>query len=148
MVKRKTRSLKNHLNDIVKKLYKMMKEEELLELDWKEKYFKINIRRKGASSAGFVPSNLDKSEKPEEKNNLNYIRSPMNGVFYLSPTPSAVPFVKENDEITPGATICILEAMKLMNEVQVERHCKIIKILVENGAAVKVNQPLFEVENL
>jgi len=72
--------------------------------------------------------------------------SPMNGIFYRTPSPGAEPFVKESDKITSGATVCIIEAMKLMNEVQVERNCKIIKVLIDNASPVKINQPLFEVE--
>ncbi|MFA5504247.1 MAG: acetyl-CoA carboxylase biotin carboxyl carrier protein [Vulcanimicrobiota bacterium] len=74
------------------------------------------------------------------------INSPLAGVFYRAPRPDADPFVKEQDSVGPGQTLCIVEAMKLMNEITAERACKITKILVENAEAVEEGQPLFVIE--
>ncbi|MEI6846229.1 MAG: acetyl-CoA carboxylase biotin carboxyl carrier protein [Candidatus Firestonebacteria bacterium] len=76
----------------------------------------------------------------------NTINSPMVGTFYRSPSPESAPFVKEGDAIKEGQTVCIIEAMKLMNEFKSEIKGKITKILVENGQAVEFGQPLFVVE--
>ena len=70
----------------------------------------------------------------------------MVGTFYRTPAPDASPFVEEGDEIEKGQVICIIEAMKLMNEIKAEVSGRIKKILVENGQAVEFNQPIFVVE--
>ena len=74
------------------------------------------------------------------------INSPLAGVFYRSPRPDADAFVKEGDQVSNGQTLCIVEAMKLMNEITAERPCKIVKILVENAEAVEEGQPLFIID--
>lgn len=74
------------------------------------------------------------------------IKSPMVGTFYRSPAPDAEPFVKAGDSIAPGQVLCIVEAMKLMNEIEAEISGKIVEILIENGKPVEYNQPLFLVE--
>ena len=74
------------------------------------------------------------------------INSPLAGVFYAAPRPDAGPFVKEQDSVAEGQTLCIVEAMKLMNEIAADRACKITKILVENAEAVEEGQPLFVIE--
>ena len=71
------------------------------------------------------------------------ILSPMPGTFYLASSPDADPFVKEGDSISEGDTLCIIEAMKIMNEIEAEQNGTITKILVENGKPVEYNQPLF-----
>jgi acetyl-CoA carboxylase biotin carboxyl carrier protein len=74
------------------------------------------------------------------------IRSPMIGTFYRSPGPGKDVFVNEGDTIKPGQTLCIIEAMKLFNEIEAEVAGKIVKILVANATPVEYDQPLFEVE--
>ena len=74
------------------------------------------------------------------------ICSPMVGTFYRAPSPDAEPYVREGDSIQPGKVLCIVEAMKLMNEIESEVSGKILKILVENAQPVEYNQPLFIVE--
>jgi acetyl-CoA carboxylase biotin carboxyl carrier protein len=70
----------------------------------------------------------------------------MVGTFYRAPSPTSPPFVNVGDVIKEGQTLCIIEAMKLMNEVKAERTGKIAKILVENGHPVEFDQVLFELE--
>ena len=82
-------------------------------------------------------SNEEKGEK---------ILSPMPGTFYAAPSPEANPFVKEGDLVVEGDTLCIIEAMKIMNNIEAEQSGRIIKILVENGKSVEYNQPLFEIK--
>ena len=71
------------------------------------------------------------------------ILSPMPGTFYSASSPDADPFVKEGDSISEGDTLCIIEAMKIMNEIEAEQNGTITKILVENGKPIEYNQPLF-----
>jgi acetyl-CoA carboxylase biotin carboxyl carrier protein len=74
------------------------------------------------------------------------INSPMVGTFYRSPAPDAPPFVDVGSKVKKGQTICILEAMKLMNELEAEFDCEIVKILVENGTMVEFGMPIYEVK--
>ncbi len=76
------------------------------------------------------------------------INAPMVGTFYASPSPEASAFVKVGDKVKKGQTLCILEAMKIMNEVEAEFDCKILEILVDNASPVEYDMPLFVVEKL
>ncbi len=76
------------------------------------------------------------------------INSPMIGTFYASPSPESAPFVKVGDTVKAGQALCILEAMKIMNEVEAEFDCKILQILVEDSSPVEYDMPLFVVEKL
>ncbi|QAY66248.1 acetyl-CoA carboxylase biotin carboxyl carrier protein [Paenibacillus protaetiae] len=77
------------------------------------------------------------------KENLHSIVSPMVGTFYRASSPDAAPFVQEGDRIHEKSVVCILEAMKLMNELEAEVRGEIVEILVENGQLVEYGQPLF-----
>ena len=83
--------------------------------------------------------------EPEHDEGLVIIESPMVGVFYASTTPGDPPFVKPGDVVEENQTVCIVEAMKLMNEVAAKFKCAIVNVLVENGEPVEYNQPLFAV---
>jgi acetyl-CoA carboxylase biotin carboxyl carrier protein len=87
-------------------------------------------------------------EKTEEKlgENLYEVKSPMVGTFYRTPSPDADAYVKPGDSVKTGDVICIIEAMKLMNEIESEVSGKVVKILVENGTAVEYDQPLMLIE--
>jgi len=74
------------------------------------------------------------------------INSPMVGTFYKAPSPGAAPFVKVGDSVSKGQTVGIIEAMKIMNEIEAEFDCKILEILVEDGQPVEFDTPLFVVE--
>jgi acetyl-CoA carboxylase biotin carboxyl carrier protein len=76
----------------------------------------------------------------------NTLNSPMVGTFYRAPSPDAKPFIEEGDKVQVGQVYCIIEAMKLMNEVKSEVAGKVVKILVQNGQAVEFNQPLIVIE--
>ena len=76
------------------------------------------------------------------------IRSPIIGVFYRSSSPQSAPFVKEGDVVEERTTVCIVEAMKVMNEIKADCRCRIIKILVENAKPITKDQPLFHVEQI
>ncbi len=78
--------------------------------------------------------------------NAKYLNSPMVGTFYRSPAPDADSFVNVGDRVSEDTTLCIVEAMKLMNEIKAEMRGKILKALVENGQPVEYNQPLFLIE--
>lgn len=86
-------------------------------------------------------------EEPEKKDgDLHAIVAPMVGTFYQAPAPDAPPYVKKGDKVTENTVVCIIEAMKLMNEIEAEVRGEIVDILVENGQLVEYGQPLFLVK--
>lgn len=86
--------------------------------------------------------------KKEEADSGNYeeVKSPMIGTFYRSPSPEKPPFVSVGDEVKKGDVICIIEAMKLFNEIEAEVSGKIVKVLVDDSTPVEYDQPLFLIE--
>ncbi len=98
-----------------------------------------------------IPIKSNESEKVEvnsEKSDSNGepILSPMPGTFYSASSPESDPFVKVGDTISKGDTLCIIEAMKIMNEIESEKSGVIKEVIVENGNPVEFNQPLFIIE--
>ncbi len=77
---------------------------------------------------------------------MHEIKSPIVGTFYRAPAPDADAYVQVGDSISTGSVLCIVEAMKLMNEIETDVSGKVIKILVENGKPVEYNQPLFLIQ--
>ncbi len=100
------------------------------------------------------PSPLSSDSKgmtaPQKEENANIIavKSPMVGTFYRAPAPDADPYVQEGDIVTPNQVLCIIEAMKLMNEITSEFRGRVVEILAENGKPVEYDQVLFRVEKL
>tara|TARA_B100001013_G_scaffold339244_1_gene261068 strand:- start:992 stop:1456 length:465 start_codon:yes stop_codon:yes gene_type:complete len=92
-----------------------------------------------------IDSDQSVDQNAEETKEIDGVKvlSPMPGTFYISPSPDEASFVNEGDSINKGDTLCIIEAMKIMNEIEAEENGIIHKILVENGHAVEFNQPLF-----
>lgn len=84
--------------------------------------------------------------KEEAKQKYHVIKSPLVGTFYRSPSPGAPPFVEEGDTVSKGQVLCIIEALKVMNEIESDVNGKVAKILVENGQPVEYGQELFYIE--
>lgn len=106
-----------------------------------------------AHLAPVAPAQVEKpaelaSPAPEPKAEANYleVKSPMVGTFYRSPSPDKPPYIKVGDAIKPGQVVCMVEAMKLFNEIESELAGTIVKILVEDAAPVEYDQVLFLVE--
>lgn len=98
------------------------------------------------SLASPPPKESVSSENGTAENNYIEVKSPMVGTFYRSPEPDAEPFVKEQDRISTGQQLCIIEAMKLMNPIQAEMNGQVMAILVEDAQPVEYGQPLFLIE--
>jgi len=92
-----------------------------------------------------IPNQSKNSEKTK-KGNSEEILSPMPGTFYSSPSPDTAPFIKEGDTVSKGDPLCIIEAMKIMNEIEAEKSGTIVKLLMDDGSAVDYNQPLFLID--
>ena len=101
-----------------------------------------------AAQAPAAAAAPEKPARPAEPpvNNTITIKSPMIGTFYRSPSPDKASFVNIGDEVEPGTVVCIIEAMKLFNEIESEVKGKIVKVLVEDASPVEYDQPLFLVE--
>ncbi len=138
----------------LKEIIAMFEETNISELDVERQGMKIRLKKGVAGEISqqhvVVPSQISPSEKVKEEEvkggNLIEIKSPMVGTFYRAPAPDADPFVEEGDEIQKEQVICIIEAMKLMNEIKSEVNGRIKEILVENGQAVEFDQPMFLIE--
>ena len=141
----------------IKEMIQLMNENGLSEFEMEKDGLKIRLR-KGAggfveqsiayephpSSARPVETGTKESAAPPSKN--AQIKSPMVGTFYSAPAPDAAPFVQIGSTVEVGQVICVIEAMKLMNEIKSEVRGKIVEVLVHNGDPVEFGQPLFLVE--
>ncbi len=99
-----------------------------------------------APSSGAAPQSAEAGSAPPSTtagDDLIKITSPIVGTFYRSPGPDKEPYVKEGSQVSPETVVCIVEAMKLMNEIQAEASGEIVKVYVENGQPVEYGQPLF-----
>jgi acetyl-CoA carboxylase biotin carboxyl carrier protein len=94
-----------------------------------------------------TPSGTPTSSAPSADQDLHMITSPIVGTFYRSPSPTAEPFVKIGSNVEASSVVCIIEAMKLMNEIQAEASGEVVKIYVENGQPVEYGQPLFGIKS-
>ncbi|MGB9697460.1 MAG: acetyl-CoA carboxylase biotin carboxyl carrier protein [Ignavibacteria bacterium] len=153
----------------IKKLIKMLDSSNLAELEIEEEGTKIRLSKpRPKVFQNFSPAQLPslsenigtstvtsqsaaaetKIELKEEAipPNIVEVRSPMVGTFYRAPAPDAEPYVNVGSYVKVGTVLCIIEAMKLMNEIESEVEGKVYKILVENGQAVEYDQPLFLIE--
>lgn len=152
-----------HIQDLVK----MVNKSNISELTIEEKEFKITIRQKedkyvtaipapvataiaAAPAVAQAPAAATVAAAPAAASAANdkliTIKSPMIGTFYRRPSPDKPNFVEEGDEVRSGKVVCIIEAMKLFNEIESEISGKVVKILVEDSTPVEYDQPLFLVE--
>ena len=104
----------------------------------------IIVAGASAPATGNAPQAATTSES-RSTDDLHLVKSPIVGTFYGSPSPGAEPFVKVGDHVDDGQTLCIVEAMKLMNEIESDSSGEILRIFVENGQPVEYGQPLFGV---
>lgn len=139
----------------IRAILRLLKGTDIVELELEGKDGKIRLRREvlvqqraiEKPSSEESVSQRDLVEKEERKGkNLMTLTSPMVGTFYRSSSPDAPPFVEEGSIVKKGQSICIIEAMKIMNEIEAESDGKIISILVDNGQPVEYGEPLFLLE--
>ena len=139
----------------IKKLIEMLQESDLNEIEVKEGEESVRINRKKGDveipQQTVVPrvqskERVENVDEPEE--NLSFIQSPMVGTFYRSPAPGKPPFVEIGQRVKKGDTVCIIEAMKMMNQVKSEFDGKIVDIKVENGQPVEFNESLVSIETI
>ncbi len=154
--------------DDIRKLIELMEEKGLAELELKNRVGEVrlvrSIARASVPAEAFVPAVPQAAEvqpastawappaatpAPESPLDLgSTIHSPMVGTFYCSPNPDAEPYVEVGTVVEKGVVVCIIEAMKMMNEIQAEVRGRITRILVDNDQPVEYEQPLFVIEPL
>ncbi|KYD25695.1 hypothetical protein B4110_2516 [Parageobacillus toebii] len=108
------------------------------------------VKPQAATQPVASPTEVKQQESPKQEvkntENLHKITSPMVGTFYAAPSPDAPPYVKVGDKVKTDTIVCIIEAMKLFNEIEAEVNGEIVEVLVENGQLVEYGQPLFLVK--
>ena len=135
----------------IEKLVNIIEKSSMLEFSIQEGDTKIKMSRRGSAEAPVQPMTVNvsaASSQMEEAEDESYITSPIVGTFYSAPAPDAPAFVRVGDTVKAGQTVCILEAMKLMNEIESEFDCEIEAVLVSNEQKVEYGQPLFKVKKL
>ncbi|MCX7785409.1 MAG: acetyl-CoA carboxylase biotin carboxyl carrier protein [candidate division WOR-3 bacterium] len=149
--------------DILKELLELYSKHNIAELEWEFAGNKVKIKKSTSTPViaqtpflpetkpqGYVTPTSQTTQPEQTTVSVNYeeIKSPMVGTFYSRPRPDAPPYVNKGDIVDVGETLCVIEAMKLMNEIEAEKKCKIIDILVKDGEAVEYGQALFLIEPL
>ena len=138
-----------------------MKRSEISEFEIEEEGFKLRLTRKSGETQIFqaapiatpqaVPATpsaetVESTKPPVDEPDVFIIKSPMVGTFYRASSPESPPFTKLGEKVTTDSIVCIIEAMKVMNEIHAETTGTITEVLVENGEAVEYGQPLFKVK--
>jgi acetyl-CoA carboxylase biotin carboxyl carrier protein len=154
----------------LRELIALLRENGLAELELENSGFRVRLRRESAASesSGYAPSpapvpapaapapapvhapahpGTQATTAAAQDQDLHIIPSPIVGTFYRSASPTADPFVKIGSNVEPESVVCIIEAMKLMNEIQAEATGEVVKIYVENGQPVEYGQPLFGIRS-
>ncbi len=146
----------------IRRLVELMNEHDLSEIDLRQGDTRVVLRRGGESAPVALPARAapivpvpspaepaappPTASAPAKEEHIAVITSPMVGTFYAAPDPDSPPYVKVGDAIGPDTTVCIVEAMKVFNQIPAEVGGKIVAVLVENGEPVEFGQPLFKVD--
>ena len=151
----------------IKEMIKIMKENNLAEFELEREGFKIRLTRNNSNASGqsYMVERVNNAENAQmytpqavsaqggvpsvevaADSNLLEIKSPMVGTFYRAPSPDAAPFVEIGTAVEIGQVVCIIEAMKLMNEIKSEVKGKVVAITLENGDPIEFGQALFKIE--
>ena len=149
----------------IRRLVELMKEHDLNEIDLRQDEMRIQLRRGiGGATSIAAPMGMPMPQMPaaahppasapagtqtsdvNAEDNYALIKSPMVGTFYTASDPEAAPYAKVGDHVGPETTVCIVEAMKVFNEIPAEMSGKIVAVLAKNGEPVEFGQPLFKVD--
>jgi len=147
----------------IRRLVELMNEHDLTEIDLRQGDVRIQLRRGGepcamppmmrmpAAVAAAIPQEPRKPDVAAEaaeiaEEHIVVVKSPMVGTFYASPDPDSPPYVKVGDHVGPDTVACIVEAMKVFNQIPAEVSGKVVAVLVGNGEPVEFGQPMFKVD--
>ncbi len=151
----------------VKSLISLVAKEQIHEFEFESGSVRFRIRKDAVATATVAPQNLVMAHAPAaapqmptqtvvapisealglsaDEPGVHYITSPIVGTFYRAPSPNAGPYVQVGDYVKPGQTLCVVEAMKLMNEIECDTAGEVVRVLVENGQPVEYGERLFAV---
>jgi acetyl-CoA carboxylase biotin carboxyl carrier protein len=148
----------------IRRLLELMKEFDLNQMDLRQGEMRVQLQRGGlagadatavpmassvvrAAPAAAMAVPPEKAAPPaEDEKHFHFIKSPMVGTFYAASDPESPPYVKVGDHVGPDTTVCIVEAMKVFNEIQAECSGKVVAVLVQNGEPVEFGQPMFKID--
>ncbi len=149
----------------IKKLLELLEETSIAEIEIHEGEESVRITRVSTTQQTVIQAPVTQPEAPtpqpapapsageaaptaapEEEIKGHIVRSPMVGTFYRAPAPGAKPFVETGQQVNVGDTLCIIEAMKILNQIEADKSGVVTKVLVEDGQPVEYNQPLFVIE--
>lgn len=142
----------------IKQVVDLMKRSELTEFEFEEEGFKLRLSRKNGEATQIIhaapaaaapvaaPAAAAPAAAPAEEKGISTIKSPMVGTFYRASSPESPSFADVGQKVGVDSIVCIIEAMKVMNEIQAEMSGTITEVLVENGEAVEYGQPLFKIK--
>ncbi len=146
----------------VKKLIELLEESDVAEIEIHEGEESVRISRASAMPMAaaqmapmavapqtvVAPTAAPPAGEPAQADEIqgHAVRSPMVGTFYRSPSPGSKPFVEEGQQVSAGDTLCIIEAMKILNQIESDKTGTVRKILVDNGQPVEYNEPLFIID--
>jgi acetyl-CoA carboxylase biotin carboxyl carrier protein len=140
----------------IRALLELFREYGLTEVEIERSGERVRVRRElsaapavvpaPAPAAGAHPAAVPEPVREDRREHLVTVEAPMVGTFYRAASPEAEPYVREGDGIKEGQVLCIIEAMKLMNEIESKVAGRVIRILAENGQPVEYGQPLFLIE--
>jgi acetyl-CoA carboxylase biotin carboxyl carrier protein len=143
---------------LIKQVVDLMKRSDISEFEFEEDGFKLRLSSKGADApqiiqaaaapqpAAYAPVAEAAAAPVAEEKGISIIKSPMVGTFYRAASPESPVFADIGTKVGNDSTVCIIEAMKVMNEIQAEMSGTITEVLVENGEAVEYGQPLFKIK--
>ena len=131
--------------DDIRKYASLMKELELTGLEVNEDGCTVRLERGTAPARAVSVYSTSEAANEEEHVAGDVISSPMVGVFYTSPAENADPYVTPGKHVRKGETVCIIEAMKLLNEITAEEDCEILEVLQKNGSVIGYGTPLFRI---
>jgi acetyl-CoA carboxylase biotin carboxyl carrier protein len=148
---------------LIKQVVDLMKRSDISEFEFEEDGFKLRLSSKSNEAPQIIhaapaaqtaapfptpaaPSDAAPAAAPAEEKGIATIKSPMVGTFYRAASPESPPFAEVGTKVGVDSIVCIIEAMKVMNEIQAEMNGTITEVLVENGEAVEYGQPLFKIK--
>ncbi len=148
--------------DEIKEVVELMLASDLVEFELEEEGRRIAIKRgapppaapcpppapSAPAPSAAAPAALAPPAAPEEEENCEIVKAPFVGTFYAAPSPDSPPYVKLGQEVNPDSVLCIVEAMKVMNEIKAEVRGIVREIMAENARPVQYGQPLFKIEKI
>lgn len=157
--RRESVKISKQMMAVLRELIDIIGADDVQEVEIEHKFFgrgRIRVvRANGRAPIVQTPTTLASVETPEpqaeeaaseDDGQYHTLRSPMVGMFFQSPSPDAPPYVAEGDAVTKGQTMCIIEAMKIMNEIECDVSGRVVRVLAENAVPVEYNTPLFLIE--